>query len=657
MLNLILGGAGCGKTHLITEMIKKDVSLGQRAILLVPEQETVARERAMLEQLSPSAQLTFEVMNFTRLANSVFRKYGGLTYNYVSAPLKALAMWNTLRQLSPLLKEYGGQSEDVEFSAMMLSQIEEFKAYGISPTALERAADKAQEKTKTKAKLEDMSLIYAAYSAALASFGAGDASDDIAKLAEKLREHDFFQNTNVYIDSFTSFTASEEQVLLQIMRTANSVSIALCIPCEGEKSGLQFECVAGTLGRIERLAEKCACPIERTVLRGNRRTKNNALLYLSENIWSFNSDVFDEACEGIELIKCTNTYEEAEAACTAISKLVREGMRYRDIVVLARNIKSYEGIIDSALEKADIPYFISKTDDVTSMPLSKLLLSALRIKNSLWRTEDIITYIKTGLTGIDERAADLFEQYIWKWSISGAAFLGDDWTMDPDSYSPETSEKNREILRKINEARFALIAPLKRLFEKIDAAVTNRDICRGIFEYMEELSIAQKLRNFAERCRVEGNPAMASENLQLYNSVLDVLSILAEFDMGEERFNSADLEVALRIVLARTGLGVIPTSCDEVSIGSASLMRADSPRCVILIGVNDGVFPENVEENRMLSDEEKQFLALYGIELSGGKEERSSEELFYVYRAISAPSERLIMTYAASELQGGKEIR
>ena len=660
MLEFIIGGAGTGKTHQIEELIKKDIREGRRAMLLVPEQETVARERAMLDILPPSAQLSFEVLNFTRLANSVFRKYGGLTYSYVSAPVKALAMWNTLRTLSPFLKEYGRQSGDAAFSSMMLSQIEEFKAYCISPTSLERAAKKAPEGSRLAAKLNDLSLVYSAYGASISAYGAGDSSDDIGKLASKLEEHDFFDGISVYIDSFTSFTASEESVIYHMIRSAPRVCVALCLPFEGTRASLQFESIGSTLRCLERLAEKAGCETKKTVLSENHRTKDAALRRLSEDIWRFDAvaDNGENYNSGsVELIKCTNIYEEAEAVSAAVSRLVSAGMRYRDIVILARNAKDYEGIIDSALEKAEIPYFMSKTADITSMPLSKLILCALRIKNMGWRTEDVITYIKTGLTGLDERSCDLFEQYIWKWSISGKAFVGDDWTMDPDSYSGEVSERGRAVLGVVNSARRTLAAPLISLFEKIDAAETNKDICRGIFEYMEELRIADKMRAFAADCKERGEMAGASEALRLYNTILDVLGVLAEFETGDARYESAEFEQAMRIVLSETGLGDIPTSCDEVILGSASLLRADAPKCVILIGVNDGVFPENADDNRMLSDDDKSFLAEIGIELSGGTEEKSSEELFYVYRAVSAPSQKLIMTYSASELQGGKELR
>ena len=657
MLKLILGGAGSGKTTLITEMIKKDIEEGRRAILIVPEQETVARERTMLTVLPPSAQLSFEVLNFTRLANSVFRKHGGLTYNYVTNGVKALAMWNILRALSPLLSEYKALGGDNAFSSVMLSQIEEFKAYGVSPTSLERAANAAEEDSRIKSKLSDMALIYSAYSASIERYGMGDPSDDIGKLAKKLEKHRYFDGMNVYIDSFTSFTRSEENVIFQIFKQSENTAVSLCLEDETGRTGLQFEGILGTLRKLERLAEKADLILEKTTLQGNKRTKEESLLRLCSDIWRFDAaPMAKKDCDSVRLIKCTNVYEEAEAAAGCVSALVQRGMRYRDIVILARNVESYEGIIDSALEKADIPYFMSRSTDISAMPLAKLLLCALRIKNNGWKTEDVITYLKTGLTGLDEREADLFEQYIWKWSIKGKAFLGDDWTMDPFSYSSSPSKEGEKVLEAVNKCKKALTEPLSELFSALDASDSNKEMCTALFTYMEKLSLAEQMKDFSNSCLIRGDRQSADEALRLYNTILDVLEIIASYENDDGRYDCSEFEQALRIVLSEAELGSIPTSCDEVTVGSAALLRADKPKCVILIGVNDGIFPANTKGNTMLNDEDKLFLAENGIELSPVSEENAAEELFYFYRAISSPSEKLILTYSASELQGGKEM-
>ena len=72
MIHLLCGPSGSGKsTHLLKEMADI-VATGGQAYLLVPEQEAVARERAVMETLPPAAQLRFEVFNFSRLANHAF---------------------------------------------------------------------------------------------------------------------------------------------------------------------------------------------------------------------------------------------------------------------------------------------------------------------------------------------------------------------------------------------------------------------------------------------------------------------------------------------------------------------------------------------------------------------------------------------------------
>ena len=57
MIITIVGPAGSGKSSAILERIKAVLADGGSAILLVPEQEAVARERQVLSALPPDSQL------------------------------------------------------------------------------------------------------------------------------------------------------------------------------------------------------------------------------------------------------------------------------------------------------------------------------------------------------------------------------------------------------------------------------------------------------------------------------------------------------------------------------------------------------------------------------------------------------------------------
>ena len=79
MLKLICGPSGSGKTKFITEAIRADVAAGKRCFLLVPEQQAYISERDLPALLPKNAGLFFEIVNFSRLADTVFSQYGGVT--------------------------------------------------------------------------------------------------------------------------------------------------------------------------------------------------------------------------------------------------------------------------------------------------------------------------------------------------------------------------------------------------------------------------------------------------------------------------------------------------------------------------------------------------------------------------------------------------
>ncbi len=655
MLNLILGGSGSGKTTLIEEKIKKDVELGKNVILLVPEQETVSAERRMLSLLPPSAQLSFEVLNFSRLANRVFRQCGGLSYRNVSSGVKALTMWNTVSSLRPLLCKYGGgENSDLSLTSLMLSAVEEFKAYCVSPAMLDRAAELLDGKSTLCGKLRDLSLVYAAYSAAIED--CGDGSDELARLDKVLAEQDFFADMSVYIDSFTSFTEQEHRIISRMICGAESVTAAVCF-CDEKPMPMHFEASKGTVDFFVKEAQKRGVGLDVTWLRGNKRTESEALKILERDLWSFTKTGGELAKtdDSVTLVKCANIYEEAEAAACHIGKLVRGGARYGEIAVIARSAEDWRGIIDHAFEKAGIPFYMSESTDVSSKPLIKLILSALRIKNRAWQSEDVISYIKTGLCGADERDTDLFEDYIWRWSLSGRAFTGDDWSMNPHSYSGALREEDIAHLECVNRARRQISEPLVAFFSDMDRAQSNKDLARAVFDYLSALEIPRTLAKYAELDAERGMRRSAGETVTLYNSVIDILDIIAGFDNEGVRFSSQELEDALTTVFSHVSVGAIPTSCDEVTVGSANMLRADRPKYAVVIGMNDGVFPKNSDMASLLSEDEKEQLSELGIALAPCGIAECAEELFYAYRALTCPSEGLYVSYSYAKLQGDGE--
>ena len=226
MITLLLGPYGHGKSTHILSSIKNDYEEGVRSFLIVPEQETLSTERQLAEVLPPRAQLYTEATNLTRLADSVFRKTGGLKYNYVTKGGQNLIMYRTICELRDLLQQYKiPKGHEKACIGLFLQAIGELKSYGVEISQLECAADKVENES-FKARLKDIIVIWALYDKLLKEM-YDDPYDDLMMLEKKLGECPYFEKTNVYIDSFYGFTKNQLSVIKRIIDGAENVTIAL----------------------------------------------------------------------------------------------------------------------------------------------------------------------------------------------------------------------------------------------------------------------------------------------------------------------------------------------------------------------------------------------------------------------------------------------
>lgn len=643
MIRLLCGPSGSGKsTRLLSEMADIVAGDGQ-AYLLVPEQEAVARERAVMDTLPPAAQLRFEVFNFSRLANHAFRQCGGIGYRGITNGGRALTMWQTLREMAPFLTEYRERAEnDFSLTALMRSAVSECKAYSLTPERLEAVAAELPADSVLYRKLHDLSLILGAYGARLADHWQ-DSEDDLARLAELLDKFPLFAGAHVFVDSFTSFTAAEHAVLARICAQAESVTFALC--CDGPAGdALHFAEVYRTAAALRRMAARSDIPVKVIRLTENHRAADPRLAALGEQLWHMESAASMEDIEDmgdtVELYTCASPYVEAEAAAARISALVQGGMHYSDIVVILRDPERWRGILDAELERAGIPYFLSRRTDITAKPAVKLLLSALALHAANWRRDDLLSYLKTGCTGLSREEVDLLEDYITAWKLQGNAIITP-WTMDPAGYVTEHTPESAERLALLNELRVRMTAPLLTLFAGLDGATAAADCAAAVYGFLAEIGLPEHLQARAAEEQSRGRADEAAELIQLWNIILDSLDQTVTA-FGKAPCPYGEFTDALRLLFAETDIGIIPTAADQVTVGSAAMLRADSPRCVILLGLCEGEFPQAITDGGFFTDADKRALEGLGLELSAGGDRRAAEELFYLYRAVTAPREKLI---------------
>ncbi len=663
MITILTGDFGSGKTTLLTEQIQKDFREGRTAMLLVPEQETVTAEERMAAILPPAATLSFEVTNFTRLANTVFRRVGGLSYRYAGSATRTLCMWRTMGELLPLLHEKGGEVE-IGRVRKMTAAMGELSALSLSPAALSAAAKKLDKGSRLAEKLEDLALLSTTYHAIL-SEGFDDATEDLDRLAALLTEGDPLPDTVFYLDGFISYTEQEYRVLAALA-ARHDITLTLTLP-EPREDALPFAETRETFSRLIRLADRAGVRLVRRDLGENKRAASPFLRDIGKLLFSENmmGGVCSEAGfpampadtdprrAPLRILRAKDPYAEAEWIAADIARRVaEEGARYRDFAVIARRTEDYAGILDVVFEDAEIPAFMAKRTDLSAFRAVKLIYTAYAVIASGWRRGDVISFLKCGMSDVSEEDADVFELYATRWKLDGRRFYDDvPWNMNPDGYKATLTARGEDILLRANAVRERLRAALLP-FSAHCRTQSVREHCRALFSFLSALSVEEKLVREAEEAARDGRAAEAAELSRLFRVIGDTLDMLAEAipDTVVSPDNFLDL---LRLSFGEVSLAGIPTALDEVTVGSADLLRVHEPKHVYLIGVEDGVFPAAVESASIFSEQDRAILSGLGLTISPALLLQAARELFCFLRAFSLPRESVTLLYAEATLGGG----
>lgn len=648
MVTFLFGKYGTGKSAYILEKISENVARAERAFWLVPEQKVLICERNLASQLPPSAQLYAEALSFTRLANKVFRECGGLKYNYIDRSGKSLIMYRALCEIGDSLAEYKiKKGQERGYVALFLDAIGELKSYLVSPKKLKSALDALTDR-RLKGKIADLVRVFEKYNELL-SERFDDPYDDLASLADKLREHRIFEGASVYINSFNGFTGAQLGVIYEIFSQAKEIYISLDMEksCYGR---IQYAKLSTTLDTLRHMCTGQGIRIAEKSFDTDLLHENKCIEYLSDNIWSFGARAYEGEAEGIELVRPSDELEECEYVASKIKELIMRGARYGEIAVIMRSADTYRGIIDYCFEKYDIPFYLSVGADVISKPLIKMLYSAISASVD-FNTRDIVSFIKSGYADISVQDANELESYIYRWGIYGKRFINDDyWSANPDGYVTEPTEAQMARLAQINDTRarvLEILAPLSRALQTPRSATA---LCEAVYELIVSLKIREKLRAEMADC----SPSEAKELSQLYRAVMNALSTIADI-MPNEQIGKEGLLCALTYVLEGARVGSIPTGEDNVTIGEASSLRTEQIKYAFVLGVCEGAFPQNVTSASFFSDSDKRALEGVEIILSAKTDIRADDELLNFKNSIAVASKYLLVSSPRADLRGAKK--
>ena len=645
MLTILIGRAKTGKSD---TMLRRMAELGESSqqILLVPEHASHQAEVDVCSACGDTASRHAEVLSFRRLGERVLSITGGIADVTLDNGGKLLTLQRALLETAPQMTVYRKPSQQVGFLEQMLALFDELRSYEVTPEILYQQAQDIDGATHDK--LTDLSLLYAAYEARLRRPGL-DARDRMTKLCDHLEESGYVRDKDIFIDGFTYFNAQERRALAVFLRQARSVTITLL----GEVNSREeiFEPTLKTMSMLERLAASEGKPVKLLSLTNN---DSSALGHLERHFFGENLP-YEGDSTVIRLREAATVYSEVEQTAADIRRLLAAGKcRCRDITVAARNMTEYAGTIETVFERYGIPVYLSRRSDILEKPVLSLLTGVLSSISNGYEYEDMFRWLKTGLAGLTAEECDLLENYVLKWDIHGQTWLRDeDWTENPDGYGAPWNDRRQAVLTQVNQLRRRVREPLERLAAGLKAGETARDYVEALYGFMEELKLETALTERMHAQAEAGRMQEAEETAQLWEILCGVLDQFVEI-LGEEHLEQSEFERLFRLVLTQYSVGTIPVALDQVSVSEITRNDRHTTSYLFLLGANDHVLPDPGQSGGLLNEDDRQALALRGVELAPTGMERMGIELQNLYAALAQPTAGLTVSYPVTDVSGSE---
>lgn len=652
MLKLILGTAGSGKTSLVTNEIRKKVlALEGGIFLIVPEQYSHEAERELCSVCGDALSLYAEVLSFSRLAVRVSQETGTGGRIPLDKGGRLLCMSLALSQISSRLKLYSSAKNKAELQTSLLQTVSELKSARISADDLNKAAQSAEKGLSEK--LNDLALCLAAYDAVLAQ-GHADPADRLIRLAETIGQSSLGTSGGIYIDGFTDFTGAELLVLKALL--SKNADLTVCLTCDGlYGEGEHFEQSRIAANTLIRYAKEQN--VETEIVNPTAAPKKAPpLTFLEDKLYSYTSEVQENINGCIEIVKADSLRSECEMAAAKCLEFVRESEghdRFRDIAIAVRGFDSYSAVLEDAFRFYGVPLFTARRGNILQKPVAALIADAFEIIFGGWDVDAVLSYMKTGLTGISQEDRDLLENYVTLWKLRGTMWARTKpWAQHPDGFGLEQTEESAARLEKIDSIRRELAHSLIALSENGKKAQTAAEQARALSDFLATIKLPETLEKKAAELESADRELLSAEYVQLWEIVLKSLeqtaTILGDTPMTQEQFSKLFLQT-----LSQYDVSAIPVSLDSVSAGDMDRMRRRHIKHLIILGASDDRLPQMRTGGGLLSSEERDELNTLGISLGGGTDELS-RELSLIYNCVTLPSETLTLSYCALDANGAQ---
>ncbi|WP_334328681.1 PD-(D/E)XK nuclease family protein [Companilactobacillus sp. HBUAS59699] len=670
-LNFVLGKNQLDHQKKMMELFKKDYQKNPNGqfFFLVPNHIKFESEINTLKALGNDdtnddeliATSNVQSFSFSRLAWYFLRGQSIYNTDSLTETKSAMLLRNIILQHKAELKIFSGMVGKPGFIDQLSTQFTELLNGQVEPDDLETVLSQNNPEIFTD-KIQELDIIYQDYFDQIQ--GLATNTFQLDALSKFFDQELHTKNYYFYISGFSSFTAAELNLVKSMILNCQNVTISFAL----EAPALKMDEVdnfyyrpANTYHQLYQIAKQGQIPFHNFFAEQLRVSDDIAKL---ENYW-IQSSKYSEKIQkstlndknSVQIWKCTDKQTEVSAISTYIRQLVaNQGYRYKDFLILSRDLGQYSSFIESFMENNEVPYFIDLQNKMTDHPFKKMLDLLFAWINRGMQSSDVVALFRTELLipevfekndiSVFREAVDLAENYALANGITRRGWLGKDFVPEAELDNEVDAERIRDY-RLMNVVKNYAADLYNELNDFLKAEHTNLEAVTFIYNFLDNHGVFDRLIDWQKQATEQNNLSQADQPQQVVNKFNEILDEYVEV-FKDAQFNSADFIEILDAGFESAMYSQVPSTLDAVSISEIGMIQPNDRRITIIIGSTVNNMPGTSVSNNIISDEERQ--AISGS-LTEGKYLKDSDEIvndsepFLHDVVFTTPKERLIFTY------------
>ncbi len=360
----------------------------------------------------------------------------------------------------------------------------------------------------------------------------------------------------------------------------------------------------------------------------------------------------------VQILSAVGAEGELEAAAMQIMELVEtHGYRFEQIGVVARGLDRYVGALRRVFDNHRIPFTCPAALPLLWEPAVKVLLqlAALRVHDFARETVlDVVT--STFRLPDDDRDEDGLRPDLWRLAVRKLGIIrGEaDWGKLAEIGEVGLAVEGDEAGDRLTTSAAVPPRQIRLLWEVVNALLCEVRALptEGTYAELTDAFVALATRHLGVPGLAKAAEESDGRSQAVGAAIEQGLACVRRLDLLEERVSYAAWFAALTLAFERTGVPVVEHECPGVRVLDAMAARGLGFDGLIVMGLNDGVFPRSIQEDPFLRDRHRRQLAeTLGYKIDEKLNGYEEEHLLFML-LTQAARHRLCLLYQRADEEG-----